>query len=221
MAVVVSESSARRYALDPDVRLMLDVRDGNAAAFEELVLRYQGRLVTLLEHLVGDRDQADDLAQDVFLRVYRARKSYVPGAKFATWLFTIANHVASNALRNQSRRREVTLQPRDSGPMGARPLDIMAQASSSQMPARQLDKAEMREIVRLALDALNERQRMAVLLSKFEGMSYADIAMVMELSPQAIKSLLSRARGNLREVLEPYFEDGQRPTTENNVVDNH
>jgi RNA polymerase sigma-70 factor (ECF subfamily) len=221
MAVVVSESSARRYALDPDVRLMLEVRDGNAAAFEELVLRYQGRLVTVLEHLVGDRDQADDLAQEVFLRVYRARASYVPGAKFATWLFTIANHVASNALRNQSRRREVTLQPRDSGPMGARPLDIMAQASSSQMPARQLDKAEMREIVRLALDALNERQRLAVLLSKFEGMSYADIAMVMELSPQAIKSLLSRARGNLREVLEPYFEDGQRPATGNNAVDDH
>jgi len=221
MAVVVSESSARRYALDPDVRLMLEVRDGNAAAFEELVLRYQGRLLTVLEHLVGDRDQADDLAQEVFLRVYRARKSYVPGAKFATWLFTIANHVASNALRNQSRRREVTLQPRDSGPMGARPLDIMAQASSSQMPARQLDKAEMREIVRLALDALNERQRLAVLLNKFEGMSYADIAAVMELSPQAIKSLLSRARGNLREVLEPYFEDGQRPATDHNEANDH
>jgi len=221
MAVVVSESSARRYALDPDVRLMLEVREGNAAAFEELVLRYQGRLLTVLEHLVGDRDQADDLAQEVFLRVYRARKTYVPGAKFATWLFTIANHAASNALRNQSRRREVTLQPRDSGPMGARPLDIMAQASSSQMPARQLDKAEMREIVRLALDALNERQRMAVLLSKFEGMSYADIGAVMELSPQAIKSLLSRARGNLREVLEPYFEDGRRPATKNNGVDDH
>jgi len=97
----------------------------------------------------------------------------------------------------------------------------MAQASSSQMPARQLDKAEMREIVRLALDALNERQRMAVLLSKFEGMSYADIGAVMELSPQAIKSLLSRARGNLREVLEPYFEDGRRPATKNNGVDDH
>ena len=104
-AVVVSESSARRYALDPDVRLMLEVRDDSAAAFEELVARYQGRLVTVLKHQVGSRELAEDLAQDVFLRMYRARKSYEPGAKFAAWLFTIANHVAANALRTQSRRR--------------------------------------------------------------------------------------------------------------------
>jgi RNA polymerase sigma-70 factor (ECF subfamily) len=212
--VAVSESSARRYALDPDVRLMLQVRDDNAAAFEELVLRYQSRLVTILEHLVGRREQAEDLAQDVFLRLYRARKSYVPSAKFATWLFTIANNVAANALRSQSRRREVTLQLRDSGPLGARPLDAMIQASSGQMPARQLDKAEIRDIVRMALESLNERQRLAVLLSKFEGMSYADIAAAMELSPQAIKSLLSRARCQLREVLQPYFENGDPPPSE-------
>jgi RNA polymerase sigma-70 factor (ECF subfamily) len=215
IALAVSESSARRYALrDPDVRLMLEVRDDSATAFEELVLRYQGRLVTVLEHLVGSRDQAEDLAQEVFLRVYRARKGYVAGAKFSTWLFTIANNVASNALRSRSRRHEVTLQARDSGPMGARPLDKMIQASSGQLPTRQLDKAEMRDVVRMALEALNERQRMAVLLSKFEGMSYADIAEVMELTPQAVKSLLSRARGNLREVLEPYFQHGDRPAVE-------
>jgi len=212
--VVVSESSARRYALDPDVRLMLEVRDDNAAAFEELVLRYQGRLVTILEHLVGSREQAEDLAQDVFLRLYRARKSYVPSARFATWLFTIANNVASNALRDQSRRHEITLQLRDSGPLGARPLDVLVQASSGQMPARQLDKAEMRDIVRMALEALNERQRIAVLLSKFEGMSYADIAAAMGLSPQAIKSLLSRARCQLREVLQPYFDNGDPPASQ-------
>ncbi len=214
--MVVSESSARRYALaDPDVRLMLEVRDDNAAAFEELVLRYQGRLITVLEHLVGSYDLAEDLAQEVFLRVFRARKGYVAGAKFSTWLFTIANNVASNALRSRSRRREVTLQPRDSGPMGARPLDAILQASSGQMPARQLDKAEMRDIVRLAVAALGERQRLAVLLSKFEEMSYADIAKTMGLTPQAVKSLLSRARSNLREVLEPYFQHGERPAVEN------
>ncbi len=214
--MAVSESSARRYSLgDPDVRLMLQVRDDSASAFEELVLRYQGRLVTVLEHLVSSRDQAEDLSQEVFLRVYRARKSYVAGAKFSTWLFTIANNVARNALRSRSRRHEVTLRSRDSGPLGARPLDAMLQASSGQMPARQLDKAEMREIVRLALSTLNERQRMAVLLSKFEDMSYADIAQTMELTPQAIKSLLSRARGNLREVLEPYVQQGERPTVQN------
>ncbi|MBN1394110.1 MAG: sigma-70 family RNA polymerase sigma factor [Pirellulales bacterium] len=212
--MVVSESSARRYALDPDVRLMLEVCGGDAAAFEELVVRYQARLVTLFRHVVGNREQAEDLAQEVFLRVYRARESYRPGAKFSTWLFTIANHAAANALRDRSRRREVTLRSRDSGPLGARPLDRMLLASSGQMPARQLDKAEARQIVRMALDALGDRQRMAVLLSKFEGMSYAEIGEVMELSPQAVKSLLWRARENLREVLQPYFDRGASPTWE-------
>ena len=81
--MTISESSAMNHQLhDPDVRLMLEVRDDKAAAFEELMLRYQNRLVTVLEHLVGRRDLAEDLAQDVFLRVYRARKRYVPGANF-------------------------------------------------------------------------------------------------------------------------------------------
>lgn len=191
---------------------MLEVREGSAAAFEELVARYQTRLVTILEHLIGSRDQAEDLAQEVFLRVYRARGSYVPGAKFSTWLFTIANNVASSALRSRIRRREITLESREAGTPGLRTLESMAQASSGQMPARQLDKAEMREVVHLALGSLNERQRLAVLLSKFEGMSYTDIAESMELTPKAIKSLLSRARVNLREVLEPYFDRGEHPT---------
>jgi RNA polymerase sigma-70 factor, ECF subfamily len=209
-ALALSDSSVQRQALrDPDVRLMLEVRDGSAQAFEELVLRYQSRLVTVLEHLVGTRDQAEDLAQEVFLRVYRARASYTPGAKFSTWLFTIANNVASTALRTRSRRREVSLAPQDSSLRPANRLETMVQASSGQMPARQLDKAEMRQVVRWAMESLNERQRMAVLLNKFEGMSYQDIAESMELTPKAIKSLLSRARENLREVLEPYLEHGR------------
>ena len=210
--LVVSESSARRYALrDPDVRLMLEVRDDSAAAFEELVLRYQDRLVSLLTHLMGSRDQSEDLAQEVFLRVYRARRTYVPGAKFSTWLFTIANNVASNALRTLARRHEVRPNARGSGPMGIHPMDHLATASSSQMPVRRLASEETREMVRWAVESLGERLRMAVLLSKFEGMCYADIAEVMELSPQAIKSLLARARGNLREVLTPYIERGEQP----------
>ena len=210
--MAVSESSAQRYQLqDPDVRLMLAVRDDNAAAFDELMLRYQNRLVTVLEHLVGRRDQAEDLAQEVFLRVYRARKRYVAGAKFSTWLYTIANHVASNALRSMSRRPEVNLTARPTESGGSNALDSMAVAASGAMPARQLDKAELCDVVRSALSGLNERQRMAVLLNKFEEMSYADIAVTMEMSPQAIKSLLSRARVNLKEILEPYLEDGRRP----------
>jgi len=210
--LAVSESTAREYELrDPDVRLMLEVRDDNAAAFEELMLRYQNRVLTVLENLVGRRDQAEDLAQEVFLRVFRARKRYVPGSKFSTWLFTIVNNVASNARRTLSRRKEVNLDTETSGPQGKQSIAQLAQAASGQMPTRVLDKAEARDMVLAALSSLNERQRMAVLLCKFEGMSYADIAEAMGMSPKAIKSLLSRARVNLREVLEPYLERGERP----------
>ena len=186
---------------------MLQVRDGDAHAFEELMVRYQNRLMSLLAHMVGQRDLAEDLTQEVFLRVYRARHRYVPAAKFSTWLFTIAGNVASNALRTKARRREVRLAPlaSDSAPHS---LEAMALAASGLMPTRQLDKAELCAAVQQAIASLNDRQRMAVLLAKFEQFSYADIAHVMDMSPQAIKSLLSRARCNLREALEPYLERG-------------
>lgn len=211
LSETIELKQATYEATDPDVRLMLQVRDDNAAAFEELVVRYQARLITVLQNVVRSRDKAEELAQDVFLRVFRARKSYAPNAKFSTWLYTIAHNVASNALRSMSRRREVNVTVEQSGVLSVKPLEDMAPAPSGQMPTRQLDKAEMTEIVRLAIDSLNERQRMALLLSKFEQMSYADIAQTMELTVQAVKSLLSRARENLRVVLEPYIEEGARP----------
>lgn len=207
----VSESSAGAALHDPDVRLMLAVRAGDATAFESLVLRYQNRLLTVLEHQTGSRDLAEDLTQEVFLRVFRARNTYLPGAKFSTWLYTIANNVALNARRSRARRREVHVEGTESGPLGANPLASLALAASGQMPTRQADKREMREIVRMSLAVLNERQRMAVLLNKFEGLSYLEIATAMELSPEAVKSLLSRARVQLREVLEPYLTTGTRP----------
>jgi RNA polymerase sigma-70 factor (ECF subfamily) len=188
---------------------MLRVQEGEAAAFTELVLRYQNRLITILDHLVGNRQTAEDLAQDVFVRVFKARERYQPGAKFSTWLFTIANHVASNALRSQSRRPEINLDARESGPLGANPMENLAIEKSGQMPTRQLDSVELKSAVHVALQSLSERQRMAVLLSKFEEMSYADIAETMQLSQPAVKSLLSRARLNLKSALEPYWQNGE------------
>ena len=207
--MAISESTAERFtAQDPDVRLMLRVRDDDASAFEELMQRYQNRLVSLMSHLVGRRDMAEDLAQEVFLRVYRARKRYIPGSKFSTWLYTIANNVALNALRGLARRKEVNLAARHSGESPVNPLEATALAKSGLMPTRQLDKAELRDIVKLAIATLSERQRMAVLLNKFEHLSYEEIGEVMKLSPSAVKSLLSRARTNLREVLDPYIQRG-------------
>jgi len=191
---------------------MLRVRDDDASAFEELMLRYQDRVVGLLTHIVGRSDLAEDLAQDVFLRVYRIRKRYVPGAKFSTWLFTIVHNVASNARRTLSRRKEVNLA--GGGPVPqTQTLDSAAVAASGLMPTRQLDKTELREVVQVALGQLNERQRTAVVLHKFEQLSYIEISEIMGLSTSAIKSLLARARSNLRDVLQPYLENGRRVET--------
>lgn len=199
--------------IDPDVQLMLRVKqgEGDAVAFEQLIHRYQGRLLRVLQHIVGSESVAEDLVQDVFLRVWRARKNYEPTAKFTTWVFHIANNVASNSLRDRKRRKEFQVVSGDPGTSAVMSLDQMAAASTSTMPTRKLDHAERAEIVRTAVEALNERQRMALLLCKFEGLSYQEIANTMDLSVQAVKSLLSRARVNLKVLLEPYVESGLLP----------
>ena len=198
-------------ARDPDVRLMVQVRGDVAGAFETLVERYQNRLVGILFHLVGNREEAEDLCQEVFLRIYKARKGYRPRAKFSTWLFTIANNLALNHLRSKGRNPSV--------PIGSGGNDSQAVASVAQQlagregtPSAQMRQAELADLVREALAVLNEDQKLAVLLNKFEEMSYAEIADVMGRSPAAVKSLLARARNQLREQLEPYLLTGQRGT---------
>ena len=195
---------------DTNIRLMLAVQKDDASAFEELMFRFQGRVQSLLRHLIGNREIAEDLTQDVFLRVFRARKSYQPKAKFATWLFTIANNVAFNQLRSQRRKPETQFYRESDNAHSetTREPAEMIVAGSETMPARQLEKSELREMVRLAIEALNERQRMAVLLNRFEGMNYAEIADIMKLSPQAVKSLLCRAHMQLRNLLQQYVQKG-------------
>ena len=195
---------------DTNIRLMLAVQKDDASAFEELMFRFQGRVQSLLRHLIGNRELAEDLTQDVFLRVFRARKSYQPDAKFTTWLFTIANNVALNQLRSQRRKPEIQFGGEGSDSVSefvSNPAETMMEGSEL-MPARQLDRSELCEMVRLAVEALNERQRMAVLLNRFEGMSYAEIADVMQISPQAVKSLLCRAHIQLRNLLQKYVQKG-------------
>ncbi len=193
-------------ARDPDVRLMLQVRDDVPGAFETLVGRYQHRVLAILTHLIGRGDEAEDLSQDVFLRVYRGRKEYHPRARFSTWLFTIANHRALNHLRGRGRSRgtAVGVGHDSTGALVDRVPSREATAST------QFRKAELSEVVREALEVLGEDQKMAVLLNKFEGMSYAEIAEVMGRSEPAIKSLLARARMTLKDRLEPYLSTGRR-----------
>ena len=116
----------------------------------------------------------------------------------------MSSSLAHNTRRSKGRRKEVPLAIRDSGPLGPRPQEKLIAEKSALMPTRQLDKREIRAVVRTALETLNERQRMALLLHKFEGMSYHDIGQSMNMSPAAVKSLLSRARESLREKLQRY-----------------
>lgn len=196
-------------ARDPDVRLMLQVRDDVQGAFETLVERYQHRLLGVLAHLVGNVEEAEDLTQDVFLRVFRARKGYRPRARFSTWLFTIANNLALNHLRGKGRSPTVPLDGPDTSSTATGAARGRAVAREG-TPSTQLRQVELSEVVRDALSTLGEDQKMAVLLNKFEDMSYAEIAEVMGRSEVAVKSLLARARNHLREQLEPYLQTGQR-----------
>src|SRR5262249_28232442 len=194
------ETSGQLALRDPDIRVMLRVRADEPGAFEELVEQYQQRLVAVLHHVVGNAEEAEDLAQEVFFRIYRARKKYRARSKFSTWLFTIANNLALNALRRRQRKPVVPLNVRDSGPLGPRPAEQLVRDRAAQ-PVQHVQQRELAVIVQHALAGLNERQRMAVVLNKFEDMSYEEIAEVMQLSTKAVKSLLSRARTNLRDVL--------------------
>jgi RNA polymerase sigma-70 factor (ECF subfamily) len=205
----ISDTSGQLALRDPDTRLMLGVRDDEPGAFEELVDKYQHRLVAVLHHVIGDAAEAEDIAQEVFLRVYRARKKYRARAKFSTWLFTIANNLAANARRSRQRKPEVPLNIRDSGPLGPRPAEQLVRDPGG-APSQRLQQQEMAALVRQAVEGLNERQRVAVVLHKFEDMSYAEIAGIMGLTTKAVKSLLNRARVNLRVALKDYiYMDGE------------
>ncbi|HXW55240.1 MAG TPA: sigma-70 family RNA polymerase sigma factor [Candidatus Cybelea sp.] len=183
-----------------DVQLMLDVKAGDDASFDLLLRRYRTPLVNFLFRMVHDRGTAEDLAQEVFLRVYRARKQYSPSAKFTTWLFRIATNLALNSIRD-NRHRQMD-----------RSLDVPADVEDStplELPSREMriDQHMMErdrcDFIRRAVAALPEKQRVAVLLHKYEEMDYGEIAKVLDCSESALKSLLFRAYETLRVQLAP------------------
>ena len=202
---MTSESTIAARLDDPSTALMLRVRDGDREAFERLVELWQDRLVTLFLNHVGDHATAEDLTQEVFMRVYRARASYMPTARFTTWVHTIANNVASDLRQRAYRRLERGVPATTSPSSSAIGLDQLAVATSGSFPAKAADRAEVRAVVQEAIASLGERQRMALLLAKFEHCSYEEIAAAMQLSVPAVKSLLFRARDQLRTALEPYL----------------
>ncbi|MGI5832629.1 MAG: RNA polymerase sigma factor [Thermoguttaceae bacterium] len=204
------EESSETYTQDEDTRLMMELKAGDASAFEELMTRNQPKVLSMLVHFVGSRQQAEDLTQEVFLNVYRSRETYQPTAKFSTWLYRIVHNLALNAIRSKKRRPELLFggAVKEGGESG---IEGNILAKSGYIPTRHYDKKEEREMVHLALQSLNERQREVLLFRHFEGMKYEQIAEVMNLTPQAVKSLLCRARQRLAEIMTPYMKEGSLP----------
>lgn len=210
----LSEEPECRMHSDPDVALMLRVKEDDAVAFEYLIDRFQRKIIRFMNGWTRNAEYAEDLAQEVFLRIYKSRKTYVPTAKFSTWLYRIAHNVAANHVRDLSIRKEYQLSKAENGSTSGLLLENIAVSSSGYQPTRNMDHQERSRVIMLALEALGERQRTAILLSKFEGMSYQEIGETMGLTVQAVKSLLMRARVNLKNLLEPYLHEGLVPGSE-------
>jgi RNA polymerase sigma-70 factor (ECF subfamily) len=182
-----------------DVQLMLDVKAGDEASFDLLLQKYRRPLVNFLYRMVRDPATAEDLAQEVFLRVYRARKQYSPSAKFTTWMFRIATNLALNSVRdNRHRRMQVSLD----APAEEDEAPIQVPARDMRIDEHMVER-DRAEFIQRAIAALPEKQRVAVLLHKYEEMDYGDIARILECSESALKSLLFRAYETLRVELAP------------------
>jgi RNA polymerase sigma-70 factor (ECF subfamily) len=187
-----------------DVQLMLDVKAGDEASFALLLHRYRTPLVNFLFRMVRNREQAEDLAQEVFLRVYRAREDYVPSAKFTTWMFRIATNLALNSVRdNRYHKLEDSIDApvRMDGEAGDdKVLDVADKRPNIEQHLVEDARVKM---IRHAIDKLPEKQRAAVLLHKYQELDYAEIAKILSCSESALKSLLFRAYESLRVELAP------------------
>lgn len=179
---------------------MLRVKAGDEDAFRELIERHQRAVISVIYRAIGDTWESEDLAQHVFIQVFRSACRYEPTAKFTTWLFTITH----NTIRNEYRRRarhaaesfDALTQPSLTGEPGVQLADPRATD-----PSQAVSERELQERIQAAIQLLPEAQRTAVILCRFEGLPYEEIAEVLDCSVAAVKSLLHRARETLKEKL--------------------
>src|SRR5215472_11151066 len=192
---------------DPDAVLMLRVKRGDRAAFAELVEKYKQPVMNLVYRTLHDEAEAEDLAQNVFLQVYKSAKRYESRAKFSTWLFTIARNLCLNEIRRRSRHPADSLeeshaehedQPRQ-----------QFEDKSGVPPPEKLLHGELAQKIDEALAGLPENQRTAILLCRQEELSYEEIAKILGCSLSATKSLIHRGRETLKEKLKPYLRTGE------------
>jgi RNA polymerase sigma-70 factor (ECF subfamily) len=203
MALTITKARTNRWMAEPDVQLMLRVSRDEPGAFAELLALYWPRVFGQFYKQLGDRQEAEDLAQDVFLRLYRNRRRYQPRASFATWLYHIARNVARNAIRGRRRRPVVSLSQVYSRDHEQGAEDRLP-PNRAEPPPSPIEREEAARAVRTAMSHLAGRQRAALEL-QFQDCSYSEIADELDMTPKAAKSLLYRARLQLRDSLHPYM----------------
>jgi len=194
-----------KYLSDPDNQLMQKAGSGNRAAFKELVKKHQGTVTGIIYRYTGNHNEAEDLAQDIFLKIYKAASSYLPRAQFKTWLYKVVANHCLNFFRSQKRKAIITSldQPlsEDYNP------HIQRTDEQKKQPEIILQQQELQIALKRALSELPERQRMAIILHRFEGLSYKEVATILGASLSAVESLIFRAMNNLKEKLSPYKSD--------------
>ena len=194
------EAPARSEDDAEDIRLMRLVADGNTTAFEKLVERHQALVAGTVARMLSSNSDVEDIAQQVFVRVWKSAGRYVPRAKFTTWLLKITRNLVFNEMRRAKRHPRVPVQIEPE----AEEMPLKDEATAT--PDATLLQAELQSAIETAIALLPETQRMALVLRRYEELSYEEISDVLDLSVPAVKSLLFRARTELRERLRDYLE---------------
>lgn len=189
----VKEDMAAVASLERDAELMLRVRDGDQASFGLLLERHRGPVIHFMYRMVQNQAVSEELAQEVFLRVYRSRATYEPTAKFTTWLFRIATHLALNWIRDGRNEKLQESLDEETSEGATRQVADRGRTVEQEL----VYQAKLRE-VRAAIECLPAKQRAAVMMHKYEEMEYSQIAGVLSCSESAVKSLLFRAYESLR-----------------------
>ena len=184
-----------------DIQLMEKVRSGDAEAFRELVEAHQQRVIGTVTRMIGDRIEAEDLAQQIFVRVWKSAPRWEPTAKFTTWLYTILRNLVFNECRRRARHKTTSL---DAAMDDENRPQQFADGNVKAPDTTMLDE-EMQDAIERAIQELPEAQRMAVIMRRYQDVSYEEIGEVLELTVPAVKSLLFRARTDLREKLKRYL----------------
>lgn len=180
--------------IDDDIKFMMDFKNGDVTSFEKLVDKYKKPVLNTIYRLINQKEDAEDLTQEVFLKIYQSAEKYTPQAKFTTWLYKIVYNTSFSYLKKRKNFKPLSLEVESTIPDKALSIE------------EQVIQAETAEGIKKAVDSLPVQQRMAIILKQYDDLSYEEIAEIMKTSVSSVKSLLFRARENLKDRLKAYYK---------------